>query len=200
MPSVKLTNIIKVKSKDEMERIIEVICSCYNQEYVVDLNRIIPEPYCLTQLRHFEDDEIFALAANAISDMFDIEGRGLTKEEIKDAMKKFEPKNGNRRDVFIERIIEGSRNYGVIYNLCENNDNLYVFNISFLALMALSQEEVIHEYYWRKSKWGYTTEKPRVVICEEVMQIRWTTDGLITSTIIDKIKEKSGIDFIYLFL
>lgn len=159
MPGVKITNTIKLDTNIELNKMVEEICSCSNLDYVVDLNKIVPEPYCLTQLKNFDDDEILALAANAISDMLDIEGRPLTDKEVREAMGKWKTKNKSTREVFIERVIEGSSNYGPISDLYKEHSYFYVFTTSLLALYALADVEVVHEYYWRRAEWGFTTEK-----------------------------------------
>lgn len=197
MPGVKITNTIKLDTNIELNKMVEAICSCSNLDYVVDLNKIIPEPYCLTQLIKFDDDEIFALAANAISDMLDIEGRPLTDKEVREAMGKWKTKNKSTREVFIERVIEGSSNYGPISDLYKEHSYFYVFSTSLLALYALADAGVVHEYYWRRAEWGFTTEKPKAIINKELKEITWVADGWLHDKIRNRIKEKTDIDFKY---
>lgn len=199
MSSVKLTNIIQVKTKDELYKVVEELCSYINHEYIVDLNKIAPEPYCLTQLKNFSDKEMFALAANAISDMLDIEGRALTKEEVRDAMNRIRERDGLTRKAFIEKVIKGSCNYGIVYDLYKNNSYNYVSTASLLALTALAKEEVTHEYYWRKTFWGFSTGNPKVIIDEKNKQIRWIADGVISGRLTDMIGGKIGIRLVRMF-
>lgn len=192
MSSVELTNIIQVKTKEELYKVVEELCSYVDHEYLVDLNKITPEPYCLTQLRNFRDKEIFALASNAILDELDIEGRALTKEEVSNAMSKIGGREGLTREAFIEKVVKGSRNYGVVYDLYKNNSYNYVSTKSLLALTALAKEEVPHEYYWRKTHWGFSTNNPKVIIDEKNKQVRWRADGVINGRLTDMIGEKIG--------